>query len=135
MRTIASFATDAGDPGANLVSEQPEQQPIEIAEIRPDQEGDLTNEFVTVQNTGDIAIDMSGFVLSFEGRAFQNYTFGEFTLGAGKTVTVRNGSGEDTESTLYADFGGPALNNSDPDTVVVANDEGIVLDEASYSTV
>jgi alkaline phosphatase D len=135
VRTIASFATDAGDPGANLISEQPEQQPIEITEIRPDQEGDLTNEFATVQNTGDTAIDMSGFVLSFEGGTFQNYTFGEFTLGAGETVTVRNGSGEDTGSTLYADFGGPALNNSDPDTVVVANDEGIVLDEASYSAV
>lgn len=135
VSTIASFTTDAGDPGANLASEQPEQQPIEITEINPDQNGDLTNEFARVQNTGDTTTDMSGFILSFEGGNFQNYTFGEFTLGAGETVTVRNGSGEDTGSTLYADFGGAVLNNSNPDTVVVANDEGIVLDEASYPAV
>ncbi|WP_254547155.1 alkaline phosphatase D family protein [Halomarina pelagica] len=137
VRTIATFTTDAGDPGANLASDRParpEQSAVEITEINPDQNGDLNNEFVTVKNTGDAAIDFTGFILSFEAGS-QNYTFGDFTLDAGQTVTVRNGSGEDTESTLYADFGGPVLNNSNPDTVLVANDDGIVLAEASYAPV
>ncbi|MFC6768208.1 alkaline phosphatase D family protein [Natrinema soli] len=135
--TIASFTTDAGDPGANLASEphaQPQQSAVEITEIRPDQDGDLNNEYAVAQNTGDTAIDFSEFIISFEGGS-QNYTFGDFTLGAGETVTVRNGTGEDTESTLYADFGGAVLNNSNPDTVLVANDKGIVLAEASYAPV
>lgn len=110
---------------------QPQQSAVEITEIRPDQNGDLNNEFATVQNTGDTAIDFSGFIISFEAGS-QNYTFNDFTLGAGETVTVRNGTGRNTESTLYADFGGPVLNNSNPDTVLVANDERIVLAEGSY---
>ena len=137
VSTVASFTTDAGNPGAKLASERParpQRSAVEITEIRPDQNGDLNNEYATVENTGDTTIDFSGFVLSFEAGS-QNYTFGDFTLGAGETVTVRNGSGEDTESTLYADFGGAVLNNSNPDTVLVANDDGIVLDEASYAPV
>nr|WP_282594594.1 alkaline phosphatase D family protein [Halomarina salina] len=137
VSTVASFTTDAGEPGATLASErpaQPQQTAVEIADIRPNQDGDLNNEYATVKNTGDTTIDFSGFILSFEAGS-QNYTFGEFTLGPGETVTVRNGPGEDTESTLYADFGGPVLNNSNPDTVLVANEDGIVLDEASYPPV
>ncbi|WP_227355165.1 alkaline phosphatase D family protein [Haladaptatus salinisoli] len=130
--TLASFVTEAGNPGAQLISERPEEEPVEIAEIRPDQDGDLTNEYVALKNEGDDDIDMSDFVLSFEGGRAQNYTFGDFTLGAGETVTVRNGSGEDTRSTLYTGFDGAVLNNGDPDTVVVANDEGIIIDEESY---
>ncbi|WP_254544600.1 alkaline phosphatase D family protein [Halomarina pelagica] len=137
VRTTASFTTDAGAPGAKLASDrpaQPQQSAVEITEIRPDQDGDLNNEYATVKNTGDTAIDFTGFILSFEAGS-QNYTFGDFTLDAGQTVTVRNGSGEDTATTLYADFGGPVLNNSNPDTVLVANDDGIVLAEASYAPV
>ncbi|WP_266079625.1 alkaline phosphatase D family protein [Haladaptatus caseinilyticus] len=132
VRTVASFVTEAGSPGAELISERPDQEPLEITEIRPNQDGDLNNEYARVQNTGNDALDMSGFILSFEGGRAQNYTFENVTLGAGETVTVRNGQGEDTESTLYAGFNGAVLNNSNPDTVVVANDEGIILDEASY---
>ena len=137
VSTIASFTTDAGDPGANLASERsarPEQSAIEIVDIRPNQDGDLNNEYATVKNTGDAAIDLSGYILSFEAGS-QNYTFSDFVLEAGETVTVRNGPGEDAESTLYADFGGAVLNNSSPDTVLVANADGIVLAESSYSAV
>ncbi|WP_101297111.1 alkaline phosphatase D family protein [Halegenticoccus soli] len=136
VRTLASFATDAGNPGAKLVSERPEQEPVEITEIQanaPGRDGEnLNGEYVKLRNGGDAAIDCSGFILSFEGGRAQNYVFGDFTLGAGETVTVRNGSGEDTQSTLYTGFTGAVLNNSNPDTVLVANDEKIVLDEKSY---
>lgn len=138
VSTIASFATEAGNPGATLVSEHPEEEPIEITEIQanaPGNDGTNSNgEFATLQNTGDSAIDMSGFILSFEGGSGQNYTFGEFTLGAGKTVTIRNGSGENTDSTVYTGLSS-VLNNGSPDLVVIANNEGVILDQESYQAI
>lgn len=137
VSTLASFVTDAGDPGATLVSEQPKEEPIEITEIQADAPGrdgeNLNGEFVTLQNAGDTAIDCSEFILSFEEGRGQNYTFSDFTLEADESVTVRNGSGEDTHSALYTGFTDTVLNNSSPDTVLIANSEGIILDEDSYS--
>lgn len=133
--TLASFVTEADNPGAQLASELPEEESIEITEIRPNQEGNLNNEYVKLKNTGDTALDLSGFIVSFEGGRAQNYTFGDVTFGAGKTVTVRNGDGENTESTFYTGWDGAVLNNSSPDPVVVANDKGIILDEESYQPV
>lgn len=134
VRTLASFVTGDGEPGAKRVSERSTHEPVAITEIQADApNGDLNGEYVTLRNTGDTAVGCSGFLLSFEGWRGQFYTFDGFTLGAGKTVTVRNGSGEDTASTLYTGFDAPVLNNSSPDLVVVANDDRIVLDEASYA--
>ncbi len=135
VTTRATFTTAAGDPGATLASEPPSGTTIEITDVNPDQNGDLTNEFVELQNTGSEPIDLAGFQVSFEGGYSQFYTFDELVLEPGATVTVRNGTGEETEATRFADFGGPVLNNSTPDVVVVASPEGIVLDEASYSPV
>jgi alkaline phosphatase D len=137
VNTIASFVTEAGNPGAQLVSERPNKQPIEIIEIQADAPDDdsenLNGEFVTLKNTGDTAVDLTGYLLSFERYGNQGYTFGDVTLSAGETVTVRNGSGEDTESTVYTGFTEPFLNNGEPDRVIIANEERIVLDLKSYS--
>lgn len=134
--TIASFVTEAGSPGAQLVSEQPAEEPIEITEIQANAPGNdgqnLNGEFVALQNTGDTEIVLSGFILSFEGGGGQNYTFGDVTIGAGETITVRNGSGEDTDSTIYTRFTGGVLNNGNPDLVIIANDEGLIIDQESY---
>ncbi|MCO8245408.1 MULTISPECIES: lamin tail domain-containing protein [unclassified Haladaptatus] len=124
--------TEAGNPGAQLTSEQPEEEPIVITDIRSNQDGDLNNEYATLKNDGDLNIDMTDFILSFEDGRGQNYTFGDFTLGTGESVTVRNGSGEDTQSTLYTGWNLAVLNNSHPDTVVTANDENNIFDEKSY---
>ncbi|WP_160135477.1 alkaline phosphatase D family protein [Halococcus salsus] len=133
VSTIATFTTDAGDPGAELTSEPPEREPIEIIEVEPDQNGDLNNEFAKLQNTGDSEIDLSGFIVSFEGGRGQNYTFDDVSVGPDEVITVRNGDGDDTQSTVYTGFSGAVLNNSNPDIVVVANDDGVVLDEQSYT--
>ncbi|WP_435101492.1 alkaline phosphatase D family protein [Halarchaeum sp. P4] len=136
VETVASFMTEAGNPGAELVSERPDVQgSLEIADVRPNQEGDLNNEYVTLANTSEEPVDLSGYIVSFEGGG-QTYTFPDgASVDAGGTVTVRNGTGENTDSTFYADFGGPVLNNSDPDVVLVATPDGLVLDEASYAPV
>ncbi|MFC6827004.1 alkaline phosphatase D family protein, partial [Halopelagius fulvigenes] len=124
VSTVATFVTNAGEPGAKLVSDRPPEESVEIVEIQanaPDRDRENPDgEYVKLQNTGDTDLDFSGFILSFEGGRGQNYTFGEFTLGAGETVTVHNGTGENTQSTLYTGFDSPKLNNSNPDTVVVA---------------
>lgn len=101
VSTVASFVTEAGNPGATLVSERPNPEPIEITEIQASAPGseskneNLNEEFTTLQNTGDTAIDLSGYTIFF-GRGEQSYTFSGITLGAGETVTVRGGSGENT---------------------------------------
>lgn len=134
--TLASFVTESGDPGAQLVSKRPNEEPLEITEIHADASGNdsenLNGEFVTLQNTGDIPINLSGFILSSERYGKDNYTFGSVTLNADETVTVRNGSGEDTDGTVYTGFTEAILNNSEPDRVVLANEDGIVLDQESY---
>jgi alkaline phosphatase D len=136
VNTLASFATEAGNPGARLASERPNEEPIVITGIQANAPGsdseNLNGEFVTLQNTGDSAVDLSGFILSSERYGEQNYTFGTVILGAGETVTVRFGSGEDTDSTVYAGFTGAVLNNSNLDIVIIANEDGIVLDQESY---
>jgi hypothetical protein len=57
-------------PGARLVSEWPDEEPVTITEIQANAPGNdsenLNGEFVTVQKTGDTAIDLSGFILTAE---------------------------------------------------------------------
>ena len=137
VSTIASFVTESGNPGAKLVSEQPRQVSIEISSVQRDSPGpgseDSNIESARLQNTGDTPIDLSGFMLSFQSLDLRTpasgeiYTFGNFELGAGEVVTVRNGSGEDTQSILYTE------NDSHPArAVLVANAKGLVLDEKVY---
>ncbi|RRJ29695.1 alkaline phosphatase [Halocatena pleomorpha] len=135
VETVASFVTGDREPGAKLASERPTHESVVITEIQPNlPDGDaLEDEYVTLRNTGDATVDCSGFRLGFEGWESQFYTFDAFTLGAGKTATVRNGTGENTASVRYTGFDDPVLNNSSPDLVIVANSDGIVLDEASYA--
>jgi len=135
IETIASFATEAGNPGAKLLSDRPDvENTLEITDVRPNQDGDLNNEYVTITNTSEDDIDLAGYIVSFEGGS-QAYTFGDASINAGESITVRNGSGEDTDSTFYTSFNGPVLNNSDPDVILVANADGIILDETSYAPV
>jgi alkaline phosphatase D len=139
VSTLASFVTDAGNPGAKLISERPNEQPIKITEIQADAPDDdsenLNGEVVTLKNTGDTAVDLSGFMLTTERYGGQGYTFGSVTLDSEKTITVRNGSGKDADATVYTGGTESFLNNSNPDRVIIANQDGIVLDQESYSAV
>ena len=107
---------------------------LEVATINADAEGDdrenLNDEYVVFENTGDEPIDLSGWTVKDE--ADQSYEFPEgFTLDAGGTVTLRTGSGTDTETELYWGSGSPIWNN-DGDTVIVSNGEGERILEESY---
>ena len=139
VRTLTSYATESGNPGAKLVSEPPEQEPIEITTISRDASGpeseDSNVESLRLKNTGNTTVDLSGFMLSFQSLLFrvpasetgEIYTFDDYSLGAGETVTVRNRTGEDTQSTLYTgNEGHPAR------AAFIANSDGLLLDEEVY---
>jgi alkaline phosphatase D len=139
VRTLASFATDDGTPGAKLLSEPPAHEPVEIVGITrgaSEQDGEgFGGNAVRLRNTGDEPVDLDGFRLSFQSGALRVptndeanvYTFDPRVLDPGGTVTVRIGSGEDTETVRYTGH------DTDLDrAVLVADADGIVLDEAAY---
>jgi len=65
-----------------------------------DDERNLNGEYVTLQNNGENAVDMSGWTLRNDLRV--TYTFPEgFVLASGATVTLYTGCGEDTADELY----------------------------------
>jgi micrococcal nuclease len=106
---------------------------VEVADIHADAEGNdhenLNDEYIVLRNTGDSAIDMSGWRLSDE--ADHTYTFPSFTLDAGTTVTIYTGSGTNTESELYWGSSSAVWNNGG-DTIIVTTDDGETVINYEY---
>jgi hypothetical protein len=98
---------------------------LAITDIQP--EGD--DETITLQNTGDSAIDLSGYQVSFADD--QTYRIEGVTLGGGETLTVHTGEGSDSAGDVYAGFGSSVLNN-DGDTVTIRDSSGTVVAQESY---
>jgi len=116
--------TTATDPAASLA----------VATINANAEGDdgenLNDEYVAFENTGDEPIDLSGWTV--EDEAAHSYEFPQgVTLDAGATVTLRTGSGTDTDTELYWGSGSPIWNNAG-DTVILSNADGEHVLEVSY---
>jgi competence protein ComEC len=86
---------------------------------------DLANEWVSVWNTGDAPVDLTGCTLSDAGSTHV-YTFPSFTLAAGSTVTVHTGSGQNTGTDLFWGLGSSVWNN-DGDTVTLKRPSGTVI--------
>jgi len=107
---------------------------LAVAAVNADAAGDdrenLTDEYVVFENAGDEPIDLSGWTV--EDEADHSYEFPQgFTLDAGATVTLRTGSGTDTETELYWGSGSPIWNNGG-DTVILSTDDGERVLEVSY---
>ena len=116
--------TTSTDPAAALA----------VATINADAEGDdgenLNDEYVAFENTGDEPIDLSGWTV--EDEAAHSYEFPQgVTLDAGATVTLRTGSGTDTDTELHWGSGSPIWNNAG-DTVILSNADGEHVLEVSY---
>jgi competence protein ComEC len=125
--------TDGGDGGDEPASTDPSAA-LEIAAVNADAEGpdgeNLNDEYVVVENTGGEAVDLSGWTVADE--AGHSYEFPEgFALDAGATVTIRTGSGADTDTDLYWGSGSPIWNNAG-DTVTLSNADGEPVLEVSY---
>ncbi|WP_233559413.1 MULTISPECIES: lamin tail domain-containing protein [unclassified Halorubrum] len=107
---------------------------LAVAAVNADAEGadgeNLNDEYVVFENTGEEPIDLSGWNVADE--AGHSYEFPEgFALDAGATVTLRTGSGADTETDLYWGAGSPVWNNAG-DTVILSDAEGDRVLEVSY---
>ncbi|AXG06898.1 MBL fold metallo-hydrolase [Haloplanus rubicundus] len=114
--TAAPTVTDGGTPTGRLV----------VAEINPDPDGPdrehLDDEYVVFENADDEPLDLSGWTV--EDEAGRTYTFPDgYVLAAGGTVTLRTGTGTDTDAELYWGLGS-AIWNNDGDTVIVHNSDG-----------
>ncbi|MBB5936543.1 lamin tail domain-containing protein [Streptomyces zagrosensis] len=91
----------------------------------------LNAEYVQVKNSTKRGVNLRGWTVTDASR--HKYTFGSYTLGAGKTVTVRTGSGNDNASTKYQDRRAYVWNN-DKDTATLRKSSGSRVDACSYNS-
>jgi competence protein ComEC len=107
---------------------------IALAEINADADGNdnenLNDEYIVLENTGDTALDLSGWTLT--DAADHTYTFpAGFTLPAGRQVTIHTGRGTDTDTDLYWGQDSAVWNNGG-DTVTVRTGEGTIVLAEEY---
>jgi lamin tail-like protein len=98
----------------------------------------LNGEYAQIKNTTRKAVSLKGWTLRDKTSAADHiYTFGAFTLGAGKTVTVRTGKGTNTSTIRYWGRSGGGtfayIWNQSSDTAYVRNASGKLIDSCSYS--
>ena len=91
----------------------------------------LNAEWVTITNSTSTARSLKGWTLTDASN--HKYTFGTFTLGAGKTVKVHTGSGNDTSANKFQDRRAYVWNN-DKDTATLRKSTGAKVDTCSYNT-
>ena len=108
---------------------------LSVATIHADSDdndhGNKNGEYIVFKNTGDSALDLSGWTVSDE--ADHVYYFPEgFTLESGATVTLYTGSGTNTDSELYWSSSNAIWNNGG-DTIIVTTDSGTVVVREKYS--
>ncbi len=89
----------------------------------------VNGEYVQIRNTTGAAVNLRGWTLT--DAANHRYTFGSFTLGKGRTVTVRTGKGRNTSTTLYQGRAWYVWNN-DKDTATLKRANGSSADTCSY---
>lgn len=108
---------------------------VEVASIHEDADGNdnenLNGEYVTFENTGSSAVDMTGWTVSDEADHTYRFPSG-FTLEAGQSVTLYTGSGSDSDTELYWGQDSAVWNNGG-DTVYLEDDAGNTVDTYEYS--
>jgi micrococcal nuclease len=94
----------------------------------------LNDEYVTFKNSCSKSIDMTGWTVKDEANHI--YTFPDFSLAGGATVTLYTGAGKDTTTELYWDSSGYQCNaiwNNDGDTLYLRDTSGNLVISYSYS--
>jgi len=106
----------------------------------PDNGGNksLNGEYAQIKNMTKKAVSLKGWTLRDETKRSDHiYTFGAFTLGAGKTVTVRTGKGKNTTTNLYWGRSGGTFAyiwNQAKDTGYLRNASGKLVHSCSYNS-
>ncbi len=88
-------------------------------------------EWVQLKNVTSTAKRLTGWTL--QDAASHNYTFPAYSLGAGQTVKIHTGSGNDTSRNLYWGESGYIWNNSG-DTARLRNARDSIVDRCSYTS-
>ncbi|MFF3558483.1 lamin tail domain-containing protein [Streptomyces sp. NPDC002574] len=91
----------------------------------------LNAEWVTITNSTSRAVSLKGWTLTDASN--HKYTFGTYSLGAGKTVKVHTGPGRDTTGNRYQNRGWYVWNN-DKDTATLRKAGGAKADTCSYNS-
>ncbi|MFJ9430112.1 lamin tail domain-containing protein [Streptomyces sp. NPDC101490] len=91
----------------------------------------LNAEYVQIRNTTSAAVSLRGWTLTDASN--HKYTFGNFVLGKGKTVTVRTGRGTNTAANVHQNRGAYVWNN-DRDTATLRKSNGARIDVCSYNS-
>ncbi|MER5712081.1 lamin tail domain-containing protein [Streptomyces sp. NPDC002122] len=91
----------------------------------------LNAEYVQIRNTTGAAVNLRGWTVT--DAANHKYTFGSFTLGKGKIVTVRTGRGTNTSANVYQNRGWYVWNN-DKDTATLRKPNRTWVDSCSYNS-
>ena len=132
---VTDGGTDAGDSdGGDGGTGSESAGELAVAEIHADAAGDdrenLNDEYVVFENAGTETLDLSGWTV--EDEAGKRYAMPDgATIAPGETLTLRTGSGTDTETDLYWVAGSPVWNNAG-DTVIVENATGDRVLAESY---
>ncbi|MFJ5228182.1 lamin tail domain-containing protein [Streptomyces sp. NPDC088400] len=139
-RTLAAAAVAAAFAGSVLlpVQAQAATGSVHLYKIYYDSPGtdtrsnsSLTAEYVQIRNTTSKAVSLKGWTLTDASN--HKYTFGTYSLGKGKTVTVRTGKGKDTTANRYQNRGAYVWNN-DKDTATLKKASGSKADTCSYNS-
>jgi micrococcal nuclease len=104
---------------------------IVLTMIEADAPGDdnenLNAEYVQLSNRGDIAVDMTDWVLKDESASHRFEFPAGFTLGAGAGLTIFTGCGPDSATSLHWCNVGGAVWNNDGDTAFLLDHNGNIV--------
>jgi micrococcal nuclease len=126
---VGLWKFEGATPTPTATSEPGDSQ-LTVWDIHEDAQGNdhenLNDEYIEFKNTGDEALDLTGWTVADE--ADHTYRFPKgFTLEPGGVVTLHTGSGTDTDTDLYWGSGRAVWNNGG-DTIIVSDEtENVVI--------
>ncbi|MEU7298039.1 lamin tail domain-containing protein [Streptomyces exfoliatus] len=138
VRTLAALTAAAASGILLLPAQAQAAGSVHLYKIYYDSPGtdrggnySLNGEWVQIRNTTAYAVNLRGWTLT--DAANHKYTFGTFTLGAGKIVTVRTGKGTNNATSVFQNRGWYVWNN-DKDTATLRKSTGTWVDGCSYNS-
>ncbi|WP_030688116.1 lamin tail domain-containing protein [Streptomyces globisporus] len=138
VRTLAAVTAAAASGILLLPSQAQAAGSVHLYKIYYDSPGtdnrsnsSLNAEYVQIRNTTGAAVNLRGWTLT--DAANHKYTFGNYTLGKGKIVTVRTGRGTNTAANVYQNRAAYVWNN-DRDTAKLRRSNGTTVDTCSYDS-
>ncbi|MFI1963750.1 lamin tail domain-containing protein [Streptomyces pathocidini] len=138
-RTCAAAAIAAGCAAVLLLPVQAQAAgSVYLSKVYYDSPGSdtggnasLNGEYVQIKNSTSRGVNLKGWTLTDAQK--HKYTFGTYTLGAGKTVTVKTGKGTNTSSTRYQGRTWYVWNNTS-DKATLRKPAGTTVDTCSYNS-